>query len=321
MKTENLPLIGLERFKEHPEHITYMDDNIAVIDSLNEMMETNENAIKLDCFMLVFCVKGSITTHINGKQHTLPKDHCAILPPNTILRRITHSEQYTLKIVAASQSFLSDILSMNKITFDIIHYLYYHPVHPVKPKMSYKMYLYKELMMTLIQEEPHVYSRQTRRFHLSGLFCEMMAELHKSLPTSKERQEINRSRTTFIVRDFMEMVNADNGSHRSVAYYADRLCYSAKYLSSTVKQVTGKSPLQIINEHAIKEIKHKLKHSEMSMKEMADFFNFTNPSFFGKFVKGHIGMSPLQYRYSDELEKEIPVAQNIQRGNPNQFTT
>lgn len=300
MKTENLPLIGLERFKEHPEHITYMDDNIAVIDSLNEMMETNENAIKLDCFMLVFCVKGSITTHINGKQHTLQKDHCAILPPNTILRRITHSEQYTLKIAAASQSFLSDILCMNKTTWDIIHYLYHSPIHSVKPKMSYKMYLYKELMMTLVQEETHVYSRQTRRFHLSGLFCEMMAELHKSLPASEERQEINRSRTTFIVRDFMEMVNADNGSHRSVAYYADRLCYSAKYLSSIVKQVTGKSPLQIINEHAIKEIKHKLKHSEMNMKEMADYFDFTNPSFFGKFVKGHIGMSPLQYRYSEE---------------------
>ena len=96
------------------------------------------------------------------------------------------------------------------------------------------------------------------------------------------------------------MVNADDGSHRSVAYYADKLCYSAKYLSSTVKQVTGKSPLQIINEHAIKQIKYKLKHSEMSMKEMADYFDFTNPSFFGKFVKGHTGMSPMQYRYSEE---------------------
>ena len=320
MKTKNLPLIGLERFKQHPEHITYMDDNIAVIDSLNEMMEIDEDTVKLDCFLLAFCMKGSITLHINGKSHTL-QDHCAILPPNTILRRIIRSEQYTLKIVGVSQSFLSDILCMSKATWNIIHYLYYHPVHPVKPKMSYKMYLYKELMMTLIQEETHVYSRQTRRFHLSGLFCEMMAELHKSLPSSEERQEINRSRTTFIVRDFMEMVNADDGSHRSVAYYADRLCYSAKYLSSTVKQVTGKSPLQIINEHAIKEIKHKLKHSDMSMKEMADYFDFTNPSFFGKFVKGHIGMSPLQYRYSDELEKEIPAIHNIQRGNPNQFTT
>jgi len=267
MKTENLPLIGLERFKQHHEHITYMDDNIAVVDSLNEMMETNENAIKLDCFVLVFCVKGSITTHINEKKHTLQKDHCAILPPNSILRRITRSEQYTLKIVVASKSFLSDILCMNKTTWDIIHYLYHNPVHSVKPKMSYKMYLYKELMMTLVQEEPHVYSRQTRRFHLSGLFCEMIAELHKLIP-NEERLEVNHNRPVFIARDFMEMVNADDGSHRSVAYYADRLCYSAKYLSSTIKQVTGKAPLQIINEHAIKEIKYKLKHSNMSMKEM-----------------------------------------------------
>ena len=303
MKTENLPLIGLERFKQHHEHITYMDDNIAVVDSLNEMMETNENAIKLDCFMLVFCVKGSITTHINGKKHTLQKDHCAILPPNSIFRRITRSEQYTLKIVVASQSFLSDILCKNKTTWDIIHYLYHNPVHSVKPKMSYKMYLYKELMMTLVQEEPHVYSRQTRRFHLSGLFCEMMAELHKLIP-NEERLEVKHNRSVFIARDFMEMVNADDGSHRSVAYYADRLCYSAKYLSSTIKQVTGKAPLQIINEHAIKEIKYKLKHSNMSMKEMVDYFNFANPSFFGKFVKQHIGMPPLQYRNSDDVEKE-----------------
>ena len=303
MKTENLPLIGFERFKQHPEHITYMDDNIAVVDSLNEMMETDENAVKLDCFMLVFCVKGSITTHINGKQHTLQKDHCAILPPNTILRRITRSEQYTLRIAAASQSFLSDILCMNKTTWDIIHYLYHNPVHSVKPKMSYKLYLYKELMMTLVQEEPHVYSRQTRRFHLSGLFCEMMAELHKIIPAD-EQTEVNRNRSVFIARDFMEMVNADDGSHRSVAYYADRLCYSAKYLSSTIKQVTGKTPLQIINEHAIKEIKYKLKHSNLSMKEMADCFSFANPSFFGKFVRQHIGMSPMQYRYSDDVKEE-----------------
>ena len=37
-----------------------------------------------------------------------------------------------------------------------------------------------------------------------------------------------------------------------------------------------------------------------SVCEMADFFNFPNPSFFGKFVKGHIGMTPLQYRFSEE---------------------
>ena len=108
----------------------------------------------------------------------------------------------------------------------------------------------------------------------------------------------------YIFRHFMEKVSEDDGTHRSVAYYADKLCYSSKHLSTVIKKVCGKSPLTIINEHAMECIKYKLRHSEMSMKEMADFFNFTNPSFFGKFVKGHIGMSPLQYRNSGEVEKE-----------------
>ena len=295
MKKEKLPLIGLERFKEHPEHVTYMDENIAVIDSLTEMMEPNEDTIKLDCFMLVFCQEGNIAVSINGKQYMLEKDYCAVLPPSTILRRVVLGQTFNIKIAAVSQSFLNETLCMTKETWNTIHYLYNHPIHSVKPQLSYKMYLYKELLMTLIQEEAHAYSKQTRRFHFAGMFCEMMALLHKMVPNHAQ-VEVNHSRPTFIVRDFMELVNADDGSHRSVSYYADRLCYGAKYLSSIIKQVTGKNPLQIIHEHAIQEIKFKLKHSNMTMKEMTDYFNFPNPSFFGKFVKEHTGMTPLQYR-------------------------
>lgn len=206
---------------------------------------------------------------------------------------------YTLNIAAASKSFLSEILTSTKEDWTIMHYLYYHPIYPVRPTASYKMYLYKELLMTLIQEEPHVYSQQTRRFHFAGMFCEMMALLKQVIP-EHERSDKNRTRSTIIARDFIQMVNADNGSHRSVSYYADRLFYSAKYLSSTIKQVTGKSPIQIINEHAVKEIKHKLKYTDMSIKEIADYFDFPNPSFFGKYVKNHLGMTPLQYRFAED---------------------
>lgn len=303
MKTEKLPLIGLERFRQHPEHISYMDNDIAVIDSLSEMLELYEETIKLDCFMIVFCQEGNITVSINGQQYMLQKDYSAILPPGTILRKVLINGPYKVRIAAASQTFLSEIFKYTKETWNIIHYLYNNPVHPIRATESYKMYLYKELLMTLIQEEPHIYSKQTRRFHFAGMFCEMMAQLNNIIP-DYQRLKVNRSRSTIIVRDFIQLVNADDGSHRSVSYYADRMCYSTKYLSCIVKQITGKSPLRIINEHAIKEIKYKLKNSEISMKEMADLFEFSNPSFFGKFVKAHTGMSPLQVRYADLEEKE-----------------
>jgi AraC-like DNA-binding protein len=178
-------------------------------------------------------------------------------------------------------------------------FLYHNPVHPIKQRESYKMFLYKELLLTLTKEQPHVYSKQTRRYHLAGMLCEMMANLNKMVPDEK-RKDINHNRAIVITRSFLELVNADDGSHRSVCYYADRLCYSPKYLSFIIKTVTGKTPLQIINEHAIKQIKVKLRYTDISMKELADLFDFPNPSFFGKFVKMHTGMSPMQYRQSKE---------------------
>ena len=300
MKTKDLPRIGLECFKKHPEHISYIDDDIAVIDSLSSMMKADEELAKIDCFMIVFCQEGNITLNINGNQHSLKKDFCAILPPGTIVRKVACKQPYVVKIAAASVSFLTEILNSSKETWNIIHFLYYNPIHPIQKANSYKLYLYKELLITLIQEQPHAYSKQTRRFHFAGMFCEMMVLLNQMIPKDYEAQTLDKNRAAVIARDFIELVNSDNGMHRTVSYYADRLCYSPKYLSATVKQITGKSPLQIINAHAIKQIKYKIKHSEMSMKELADYFEFTNPSFFGKFVKMHIGMSPMQYRITPE---------------------
>ena len=299
MKTNILPLIGFERFKKYPEYIIYLDDNIAVLDNISSIMETNETASKMDCFMVAFCQEGSLNVQINGKNYQLDADYCAILPPGTIIRKMNSGESYVLKIAVASQDFLNDILSPSNDTCNVIRYLYNNPIFPISPKESYKMYLYKELLMNLVQEVPHAYSKQTRRYHFAGMFCEMMAALNKQIP-EHERSDVNRNRSIIIARDFIQMVNADNGSHRSVSYYADRLFYSPKYLCTIVRQVTGKTPIQIINEHAIKEIKQKLKNSDLSIKEIADYFDFSNPSFFGKYVKNHLGISPLQYRLKEE---------------------
>ena len=66
------------------------------------------------------------------------------------------------------------------------------------------------------------------------------------------------------------MVMKDDGTHRTVTYYADKLCYSPKHLSTIVKHVCGRSPLKIINEHAIEKIKYQLQNTDKSMKELTD---------------------------------------------------
>lgn len=51
-----------------------------------------------------------------------------------------------------------------------------------------------------------------------------------------------------------------------------------------------------INDHTIEIVKHHLRHSDKSVKEIADAMGFPNLSFFGKYVKRHTGLSPVAYR-------------------------
>lgn len=41
-----------------------------------------------------------------------------------------------------------------------------------------------------------------------------------------------------------------------------------------------------------------LKNTKMDIKEITHELNFANQSFFGKFFKKHVGMSPSEYRNS-----------------------
>ena len=72
----------------------------------------------------------------------------------------------------------------------------------------------------------------------------------------------------------------------------------ANRLSTTVRQVTGRNVLDIIAHVVIVDVKAKLKSTNMTIQEIAYSLNFPSASFFGKYFKRHMGMSPLEYRNS-----------------------
>ncbi|KAA5496916.1 helix-turn-helix domain-containing protein, partial [Bacteroides caccae] len=84
------------------------------------------------------------------------------------------------------------------------------------------------------------------------------------------------------------------------SYFANELCYTPKHFSKVIKQACGRTPSDLINETAMEQIKYRLKHSDKSIKEIAEEFNFPNQSFFGKYVKAYLGTSPASYRSRKE---------------------
>lgn len=301
MKTKTIRSITIEDFKCDPHLIDYVDENFIVLDNVDATFPDSD-PVKLNCFIIAFCMEGEASIHINNKSHALPTDHCAIILPNTVIRHLHHNEGCTFRIVAISSKFMKEASNNKKEIWDIGYYLYNNPVFPVNRNSSYKLYLYKELALNSISGKEHPYSKEVKKHIFSAIFCELLGALHRTLPVQEEASIFRNDRSMYIFRKFMDKVNEDDGTHRTVAYYADKLCYSPKHLSTVIKKVSGRTPLAIINEHAMECIKYHLKHSDISIKEVAEHFDFVNPSFFGKFVKAHTGMSPMQYRNLEEGE-------------------
>ena len=95
---------------------------------------------------------------------------------------------------------------------------------------------------------------------------------------------------------FTDLLQTHYQQERSVAFYADNLCITAKHLSDVVHEISGKSPLALIQEYVVTEAKALLYSTDMTISQISDHLNFATQSEFGKFFKRVTGISPLQYR-------------------------
>lgn len=87
---------------------------------------------------------------------------------------------------------------------------------------------------------------------------------------------------------------------RGVAFYADKLYLSPKYLSALSKSVCGYTVQELVFRAIIRKSIFWLKNTNKSVQEISDDLNFPNASFFGTFFKKQTGLTPSHYRISAE---------------------
>ena len=95
---------------------------------------------------------------------------------------------------------------------------------------------------------------------------------------------------------FMDDLQLFAGKERTVSFYADRCCVSPKYFSKMIHRASGKTPLQLIRERVIIEARILLSSTDMSIQQIADTLNFPNDSFFCRYFRQEVQMSPMRYR-------------------------
>ena len=106
----------------------------------------------------------------------------------------------------------------------------------------------------------------------------------------------NNNRKQELYNSFLEYVELYHKENREVSFYAKKLCMTSKYLSQILKEVSGRSALEIIDEYAITTIKALLSSTSLNIQQISDEMNFPSQSVFGKYFKRLTGISPKEYR-------------------------
>ena len=105
-----------------------------------------------------------------------------------------------------------------------------------------------------------------------------------------------KKRADALFAQFISLLEENFRTERRVGWYAEQLGITAKYMSELIKQVSKRTPNEWIDSYVMLEIRVLLKNTTKSIKEIAEAINFPNQSFFGKYFKEHMGMSPTEFR-------------------------
>ena len=302
METKSLSSISLLRAKD----LIPSDDVINIGDDFFMAERTNEanydllrHPCRIDAFVVVFFKSGSFKCNINLKEYEISEGMIMVnLPQNIISVEPKESvDKPTLTVIGVSPQFLSNFSSeINKMLNEAMTLL----DNPILSLEEEELAIVTENIQLIDRyiHSDYIYARESVSHLISSIFYLFGSFINKRIIRQKASERPFSTRHKLLFEQFLELVTQYHSKERGVGFYADKLCITPKYLSKIVKETSGLSAPQWIDQYVILEAKQMLKHSDLCIKEISDDLNFPNLSFFFKYFKKHTGMTPNQYRNS-----------------------
>lgn len=108
---------------------------------------------------------------------------------------------------------------------------------------------------------------------------------------------------------FLLEVRYNCSKHRDVAWYANKVGVTPKYLTEVSKDATNRPAGEWIDEYAAIILRKELSAENLSLTDLAKEMNFSSLPAFTRYVKRVLGCSPSEFR--DSLKKKYVFIKNL----------
>lgn len=257
--------------------------------------------VRFDGMSWLLCFNGRLDIEVNLTPATLTANSIAVTRPDSFFEvKEIDWDGLDCYVLFISKNFIRDInFDLNILgTMPIpASGVNVSPVHKISLDEAKLMKEYYDILHHNTRNADRNYSKSIARCVIAALTYQLIQIISCRIPA--ESQDRPRSRRSVYVNDFVELVHEHHRKERSVAFYADKLFISPKYLSLIIKEALGRSAAEIIDDYVILEAKNMLRFSGKNIQQVSYELNFPNQSSFGKYFKHIVGMSPSEYQRSN----------------------
>ena len=272
--------------------IGYSDNDIVVVDSIQQFTEVNTARVAMNA--IVICTNGKVQAQMNSQTMELHKNQIAIVPQNVTVTDVMMSPDFNLKAMFLTNRILQSFLREKMNIWNDMMYIHRHYVVTMdEDEILFYTHFYDMLTLAIVKGKDNPLHTDVIQSLLRSAILALCGAMKQKLSLAAVHQ-VKTSDNHF--QRFLDLLHSSEVKRHTVETYASELCISPKYLSALCKKNSGKTANEWITERVLEDIRYYLKQSDYSIKEICDRLGFPNPSFFGKYVKDHFGMTPLQFR-------------------------
>ena len=246
----------------------------------------------VSCFAFMVVDKGWMTIHYNGRELTFQPNDLYIYSPGLFVNVIATSDDFHGYCLMADEHVTIEAPSVH----DLVHLAYLPIIQLHEPKQSLPTDAAQHLLMKMREiisylHSDHIFKSEVLRMLYSIFLLDLQNAQQRAIV---HRQIPQRVEEIFI--GFIRLLPRYFAEHHDIAFYASKLHISTVYLSRVVRQVTGRTVVDYINQMLLMEASFLLKSSNLSITQIADKLHFADTPSFSKFFSRLNGISPKEYR-------------------------
>lgn len=245
--------------------------------------------LAIDCALVLHVLKGTARVLCNFETIEEQTGSVVLFHPGDIIKVVERSADFEVEILAVSSFVqLAALNQLENVSVDALRRNFVFDMQEITSATSGVVEILRPAINVCSPREIYFISvMQLRAFYT---LCQVM--LRKQgfmLDTFK-----NHSDELFF--RFRQLLSRHYRESRSVAFYADKLAITTRYLTNIVQSHYGHSPKEAIDIYTVMQLRLDLLQTDVSLTELTNLYNFSSLSFFSDYFHRNAGIKPQEYR-------------------------